>query len=237
MNSTPYFVLISLLALASCASYQSTSVPIQETVHKGKVKTINEDGDELLLKSITESDGNYYGRYKGTKILIDTTSQRKYYLKQDKKVYTAKIKLSNKTIKKGLLYEVTDSSIVIISNYIKTDSENYKKDQFLKEAYLVGDISKITIQNINAGFGKSVGIGFLAGAATGFIAGAIVASEEDIFGRWGSAGILAIYGGVVGATVGALVNLASMKTYKIKGDPQRLYQYESVLTKLAIINN
>ena len=198
-----------MIVLQSCASYRTTPVPIQETVGKGKVKTYNQEGEELLLNSITEIDGSYYGKYKGAQISIDTPSERKYYLKKDKKVYKAKIKLSNKTIKKGLLYEVTDSSIVIISNYEKIDSENYEKYQFLKEAYLVGNISKITIQNINAGFGKSAGVGFLVGAATGFTLGVAGVGENDFFSNLETGGIFAIYGGVVGATVGALVNLAS----------------------------
>ena len=55
-------ILIAFLSvLASCSTYQKTSVSLSEAVNKGTVKTINESGKEILLESIKELDGNYYG--------------------------------------------------------------------------------------------------------------------------------------------------------------------------------
>jgi len=80
MKKSLSLFLIATIVLQSCYVYQKTTVPITRATNNGRVKIINDSGEEYQLKEIILDDGEYFGDYRGKLILINTPVEKQFYL-------------------------------------------------------------------------------------------------------------------------------------------------------------
>lgn len=80
MKKSLSLFLIAIIALQSCYVYQKTSVPITRATNNGRVKIINNSGEEYQLKEIILDSGEYFGNYRGKMIHINTPVEKQYHL-------------------------------------------------------------------------------------------------------------------------------------------------------------
>jgi hypothetical protein len=74
MKSQVIRALIIYLCLQSCASYEKTSVRLEQAVDKGKILIILEDGKEKNFDSVVFKDSAYYG------VMSKSTNKSQYQL-------------------------------------------------------------------------------------------------------------------------------------------------------------
>ena len=65
MRKSISVTLLAIILLQSCAIYQITSVPISESINKGKVKMVKTNGDKVVLRGIEYENGTYWGLRQG----------------------------------------------------------------------------------------------------------------------------------------------------------------------------
>ena len=143
---------------------------------------------------------------------------------------------SNNSIKEGILYQVTDSSVLIIPKIMKTEEgEYFVHSSTIREEVMVNDIMTISIRK-DGKVGKAAGTGFLMGAVGGFFIGFAVIGEDAIFTAAAAGGIMAVFGGAIGASIGALTK-AFKTTYKIDGNKNYFVNYKFRLKQKSLIQN
>lgn len=162
---------------------------------------------------------------------------------QKKKIYKAWISVSGeKGKKKGILYQVKDSSLLLSnSKHIK----DYYTGNFKTTPFDANSIDKIKIRrmrNVNRGAFIGMAVGFAAGMITGAVLGHNAPSALWV-GSWGIAA-----GAIVGASIGSIKisipitgsqekfekNKGKLMSYAIKNNPVRIVPgYFSRLTTVV----
>ena len=148
------------------------------------------------------------------------------------KVYIARVAMIDNTRAKGVLYSVSDTTIVLIPLEKGRSILDGKDTVVIRTRY---------VKHINTKRKGSVGRGILIGIATGVVVGAIVGAvtyeECEGNGCWDfGAGTSAAGGAIVGALPGAVLGgiIGSVpRTFKINGQPLTQGQ-KSNLEKFAL---
>ena len=197
MNKILLISIAFLSALASCSTYQKTSISLSEAVDKGKVKTESSRGDVTVFKNIELTNGNYYGVLGKKRILLNDTAIPKVYLtalykSEYHKVWVTPI--NSRTKIKGYLNRVNDSSILISPSQSRDTEDIFEID-----------VTKIeTIQLREKGkAGRATLTGSLIGLGVGFGASLIYQPIDPC--DYGACVGLALMGGIAGTITGLVL--------------------------------
>jgi hypothetical protein len=229
MKKSISIVLLATILLQSCAAYQKTSVPIHQTVGRGEVKVKYNTGKEYKFKNIKLVDGEYYGVRSGFSssehlMKIDNTISS-FYLKES--VFRVWITLKDNTQIKGVLYEVSDSSIWVAASIgvYPNKRKNYESYGYKKTEYSISHIQSINTRSLGK-VGRGAGVGAaipIALAPLIFLAG-----DEAPY-----AALLIVPFAILGVTLGAV--MASPKEgFYISGSLERYKSYQQKLRKYSI---
>lgn len=223
-----YYLLFVFIVFQSCSVYQKVPVPLSEACNKGKALIVDNQNKKIKSSKIERISGEYYATYKVSKKDKDGEYhwvEETIQIEEDKvKVYLSKdelttsriwVELTNKTKVTGILYDVTDSSILVIDesqSEAPLYKQNYIDQKYSMKEYLAEDIIKIKLRRKKR-VAKTAGKGALIGAAIGYTFGFIVIAQG-----YGSlaAGLLFGTVGVIGAVPGAI-------TGAIAGSPKEVY--------------
>ena len=148
---------------------------------------------------------------------------------QKKKIYKAWISVSGEKGKKGILYQVKDSSLLLSDSKHKKD---YYTGSFKTTAFDANSIDKIKLRrmrNINRGAFIGMAVGFAAGAITGAVLGHSggTAGAALWVGSWGLAA-----GAIVGASIGSI-----KISIPVTGSQEKFEKNKQKLMSYAIKNN
>ena len=237
------YYLILLTFTHSCGSWEKTTVDLPEAAYKGKVKVKNQDSKVLIFHEIIKDSTGYYGVSKASSnglIGIDSTLSRPIYLKKDFAIANIIwVKLYDLDEIHGVLFDVTDSSILVV-DYIKSPSTRNKQYyldlQPIVKEYYAKNIVKIKIRRINQG-GEAAGTGALVGGGLGFIIGFRVGLNDFdatvglLFGA-GAGAILAAGGAIIGGALGS-----TKDHYIINGNNSVFKKYQLELKSKAATSN
>jgi hypothetical protein len=216
----------------------------------GEVKSVNENGEKVYLENIIKKEGEYYATHKGTEIHIDTTTERKFYIKNINPSYNSVhqvwIKSSNNKTSNGVLYQVKDSSILLIISYegkYPTTLDDYSLSRSVLKEYFIKNIEQISIRPIEK-VRKSAGKGAAIGVGVGVLFIPIVLSVSDGYSISDSftdpfalvaIGLFTAIGASSGALIGAIVGSKRDSIYHL----QDLSHFNKViredLSKKAIV--
>ena len=218
-------VMAVAILITSCAQYRHPSVTIDQAINKGNVVTVDEGSGNISLRDITQRDGHYYGidRFgpnKGNEIKIDSLSDRKFLLSKNmQKAYRTKIKTSTNVKIIGILYQVKDSSILIVTTYkgtkiFPTYKEEYSSNNSSINEFNITDIKKISVRPVDR-LKRSTGTAVLIGASSGFLLGLL--QSKSFLGPFITGAILAVFGTLVALPVGLIAG-SSQDSFSFNGD-------------------
>jgi len=147
---------------------------------------------------------------------------RKHPPKTKSKIFEATIYESTHQVKKGVLVQVTDSTVVM-SQPLAFQANGLSRDTIQRIAY--SDIRSIHVQRQNS-IAKGAGIGFIFGAGAGLLAGIFMSSGSkegtEIVPSAVGTFLTSLIGGVIGTLLGAIVGKLSYRTFHINGSQEKL---------------
>lgn len=232
-------ILVSLV-FQSCAVYQK-NISLSEAEGKGRVEIISTQDRKLDFVRVNRYEDSYYGiRNKKDSIQLNPSQISAVYIKP--KVYRAWIRLENNAQYNGVLYSVTDSSIVIAKGKKYTiELERYKAEKYEMKEFQIHNIMTIKTRKLNTlNTGARAGIGALVGFIFGAGIGYVTDEPSSCTGFWciDLSPLKTITGGIVGALTGALIGALSGEKdeyYRINGNLDNFRNCQDTLTELAII--
>jgi hypothetical protein len=150
---------------------------------------------------------------------------------ENQKLYRCKINIPEKKSIRGILYSVTDSTIIIAKR--SNDVLQFTPDYDTISIKSINNIKLLGVGSGRTGFW----IGFLTSVTIGTIT-AINVDDEVFLGGLESAAyfIWGIILGLPAGGIGALIGSSTWKNYKLQGDSIKFKEYQNEISRKAFIH-